>query len=207
MYIVSLALWPFTALPDPHQMTSVYLTIIHLFLGVSIAGIVVSSMNIVFTLAPQKEATSYLAVNGTLVSIVSAIAPIIGGLISHYLEYWEFQTTLKSKLPEAGDVVLHLVDIRGLEYLFVISIIFGMYALERLSFVQEGREVPGEVIYQEFFRETRRALRNLSTATGIFYLMNIPSFLTQRRKENAQATEISGQGQENKGNNAYSIKG
>jgi MFS family permease len=182
LYIVSLALWPFTALPEPHEMTFVYLTLIHFFLGIAIAGVVVSSMNIVYNLAPKEEAAAYLALNATLVSFASALAPIIGGFLAHTLERWAIHTSLTSTMPETGNIIIHILDIKGMEYLFILSIIFGIYALQRLAWVKEGKEIPTEHVYSEFIRETRRALRNLSTSTGIFYLLNIPALMAQRRR-------------------------
>ncbi len=185
-YMISLGLWPFTALPEPHPFTHLYLGLIHFLMGTAIAGIVISTINIVYKLAPKEEATAYLAVNGTLVSLVSALAPILGGFISHYFEYWEIQTSLKTRLPEGGIFTVNILDIRGLEYLFLLSIIIALYALERLTKVKEVGEAPTEVVYNEFFRETRRTLRNISTTTGIFYLLNIPAFLSQRRTQQEQ---------------------
>lgn len=180
IYLFTLALWPFTALPRPHELTLVYLIIIHLFLGIAIAGVVISSMNIVYKLSPREEATSYLAIKGACVSIASAIAPLIGGFSAHYLDLLEFTILLKWQLP-TKDVAFHLLDIRGLEFLFVLSIIFGLYALQCLKKVKEEGEAPPKIVYLEFFKETRRALRNLSTAPGIYYIMNIPALLSQRR--------------------------
>ncbi|MCD6384460.1 MFS transporter [Candidatus Sumerlaeota bacterium] len=180
IYIFALALWPFTALPEPHELTFVYLVVIHFLLGIAIAGVVISSMNIVYKLAPQEEATSYLVVNGACISIASAIAPLIGGFAAHYLDLIELESSLKWHLA-TRDVAFHLIDIRGFEFLFIFSIVFGLYALQRLAKVKEEGEAPAKVVYLEFFRETRRALRNLSTATGIYYIMNIPAFSTHRR--------------------------
>lgn len=185
LFMLSLALWLFTALPEPHQLTLFYLVIIHFISGIAIAGVVISSMNIVFKLAPAEKATSYLAVNGTFVSLVSAIAPFIGGFISHYLGLMEFAVSFKWHLVEKATSI-SILHLSGLKFLFILSILLGIYSLNRLGRVKEMGEAPPAVVYLEFIKETRRALRNLSTATGIYYLMNIPTFVFPRRQPNRE---------------------
>ena len=56
---------------------------------------------------------------------------------------------------------------RGLDFLFVLAFLFGVYALYRLLPVQEEGSVEKGVALQSFHAEVRKALQNVSNVAGL----------------------------------------
>jgi len=173
LYLIALALWPFTTLPERYALSLFVLGAIHILLGIATAGVAISSGYIAFKLAPEGQATSYLSVNNSLVSLFSAIAPFLGGVLADRLISLELALNLKW-LSSQNEFIFNLLNFKGLDFLFLIAIIIGFYALHRLTLVSEKGEVEKGIVYHELIKEVRRAVRNLSTVAGISYLVNFP---------------------------------
>jgi MFS family permease len=75
LLLISVIIWPFTTFPEVHVATLPLLALIHILLGIAMAGVSIASFNIAFKLAPPGDATKYLAVNGALVSLGMGIGP------------------------------------------------------------------------------------------------------------------------------------
>lgn len=181
LFLICVIAWPFTTLPGMDATTFPLLTLIHIFLGIAVAGVSIASFNMAFKIAPPDDATKYLAVNGALASAGMGIGPILGGLFADVLAFMELSLTLSWLPPEARWTV-YLLDFKGLDFLFFAALALGIYSLRALSKVREKGEVPKEVVYREFLTETRKAIRNLSY-TGIFYsLVYFPIQLRRVRK-------------------------
>lgn len=71
MLVITIALWPFTTLPESYVLTIPLLVLIHALAGMSTAGVMLCSANIALKLAPHGKATAYLAGNA-LISGVTA---------------------------------------------------------------------------------------------------------------------------------------
>lgn len=57
------------AMPEKHMFTFPLLIIIHIFMGISMAGVTLASGNIGLKLAPKGGATAYLAANSLVNSL------------------------------------------------------------------------------------------------------------------------------------------
>jgi MFS family permease len=66
-------------MPEKYVLTMPLLIIIHIFMGISTAGVTLASGNIGLKLAPKGQATSYLAANSLVNSVSAGVAPILGG--------------------------------------------------------------------------------------------------------------------------------
>jgi hypothetical protein len=98
-----------------------------------------------------------------LVSGVAATtAPILGGLIATWLSgerlnmmiRWLSEKELRWSIPA--------FDIEGLDFLFLLSFVVGLYAIHRLLTVKEVGEVVREEVIKEFHAEVRKGVRNIS---------------------------------------------
>lgn len=86
----------FTLLNDLNlSMTHLWISliIIHIFLGIGTAGITLGTNNLSLLYVPQKSASVYLAVNGTIIAFMGAIGSIIGGVSMTFLEATTNTTT------------------------------------------------------------------------------------------------------------------
>ena len=182
--LVCMIVWPFTTLPGVYFLTIPLLSLVHIFSGVALAGVFIASFNIAYKLCPSGDATAYLAVNGTLVSMGMGVGPILGGLLADTLESMELSLTFRW-LASKTEWSAYLLNFRGLDFLFFIAFVLGIFALNRLSAVHEEGEVPKKIIYQAFMQQTRRTMRSISSLGGVAYLGAVPfSFLLRTRSRN-----------------------
>jgi MFS family permease len=180
MYMVGVLLWTFTTLPSYHLFTIPLLLIIHALTGISSAGVVLTSGNIGLKLAPRGEATSYLAARGIVIAVAGAVAPFIGGLLADFFSSRQLSFTVIWSAPE-GILQFFTFHLGGLDFVFVISVIVGIYALHRLALVKETGEVNERIVLDAILEETRRGVKTLSTVDGLRQTFQIP--IRQRREE------------------------
>lgn len=177
MFFLSLLLWPFTMMPEPHLLTFPLLIVIHVVSGIALAGVALCAGNLALKSAPYGRAASYLAVNALVSGVAAAIAPIIAGITADRLAPFELRLDLVfARWVEAAPVLqLPTIDIRGMDFLFVFAFIFGLYCMHRLLAVREEGEVTEKVLREAFFEETRRMVRQVSTVAGVRQVLIFPA--------------------------------
>jgi MFS family permease len=148
-------------------------------MGVSAAGVNLTSGNIGLKLAPRGQAASYLAARGIIIAIAGAIAPLVGGLLADFFTGRHLFLTFNWEAPE-GTIVFNTVDFSGLDFVFLISVVIGVYSLHRLALVKEVGEVKEKDVIDAILSETRRNVRTLSTIDGLRQTFQAP--LTTVRK-------------------------
>lgn len=164
LFLISILLWTFTSIPGDYLLTLLLLFIIHVLMGISLAGVNLAGGNIGIKLAPRGQATSYLASSSIITSLAIGIGPIIGGAISdlfiiHDIKFLHFS---------------------GLDFAFFFAFIIGIYSIYRLALVAEEGEVRKRIVFNKLILEIKRPLLNFSTAGGIMNIANLP--LTVKRK-------------------------
>jgi len=162
----------FTNLPDPHAFTMPLLVIIHIIMGISMAGVTLAAGNIGLKLAPKGSATSYLAGISIFTALTAGIAPVIGGFFVDHLAECELTWNLIWKSPGIQFTIPTLYLIHW-DYFFVFAFLIGLYSLHRLSYVQEQGEVD-EPIFIPSLIAYGKDMRNFSTAGGIRNLLRFP---------------------------------
>jgi MFS family permease len=169
MFILSIFMWPFLTMPEKHILTIPLLVAIHLLAGVSTAGINLCAGNIALKAAPQGKATAYLAANALVNGIAASLAPILAGLAADGFARQELALSLRWTSSEAADTVFDLsaLSLRGLDFLFMIAVLFGVYAMHRLLAVREEGEVEEKVVLSELYGEVRKAVRHVSNVAGL----------------------------------------
>ncbi len=159
LFLVCIFAWVYTSLPGVYWLTFPLLIFIHIFMGVSLAGITLSLNNICLKLAPKGRANWYLAVTTLFTSIALGIAPLIGGLLTNLLEDSKFNWTLDwTSLNISGSI--QILNLQGLDFLFILALIVGVFALHRLLYVKEDGDVKNEIIRNEFLLETTKSVKN-----------------------------------------------
>ncbi len=178
LFFLTFLMWPFTTMPEPHRMTLPLLIIIHVIGGVAAAGIGLCAGNLVLKSAPYGKGAAYLAVNALVSGAAATIAPVLAGLAAD--SFNKFETRLTVTLFRLSDKVTEKImefptlDLKGMDFLFVLAFIFGLYSQHRLLAVREEGEVTEKVLRDAIYGEARRVIRQVSTVAGVRQLITIP---------------------------------
>lgn len=176
LFVLSILLWPFLTLPEKHMLTIPLLVVIHVLAGMSTAGVTLCSGNIALKLAPQGRATSFLAVNALVNGVAATVAPIIAGIAADGVAGEQLTVSLRWIATDAGITRFEAaaIALRGLDFVFVVAVLLGLYALHRLLALREEGEVEEEVVATELYGEVRKAFRHLSNVAGLRHLTYFP---------------------------------
>jgi MFS family permease len=184
LFMISIFAWTFLTLPDIYILTYPLLILIHIVMGISLAGVSLASGNISLKMAPQGQATSYLATSTFVNSLAAGIAPIVGGLCVDFFFQRELIWTLVWREP-ARELAFVTLDLQQWDFFFFFAFLIGLYSLHRLALVKEEGEAKEQVIMDELVAEVRRDMRNFSPAGGLRDLVKFPfsTVRNQRRKK------------------------
>lgn len=176
LFLACILAWTFTTMPEKHMGTIPLLAAIHIFMGISIAGVTLSSGNIALKLAPKEQATPYLAANSIVNSLAAAIGPVLGGKFADFFATRELALTLNWKSP-VRELSFHTLSFQHWDFFFFLAFLIGLYSIHRLAKVREIGEVEERIVIHELVSEIRRPLRNLSTAGGLRQMIVFPMSL------------------------------
>ncbi len=181
LFILSIGLWPFTTLPERYVLTIPLLLAIHLLAGISTAGVNLCAGGITLKLAPRGKATAFLATNALTSGVAATLAPVLAGVMADALAADRLGIELQWESPAVGQAFLTALDLRGLDFLFVIAVVFGVYSLHRLLAVREVGVIEEGEAAAELYGEMRRAVRHVSNVAGLRRLTWFPYALLRRR--------------------------
>jgi len=172
MFILSIFLWPFLTMPEKHFLTIPLLIAIHVLAGVSTAGTSLCAGNIALKAAPQGKATAYLAANALVNGGAATVAPILAGLAADWFAKQELALLIRwssAATTETAETVFDLsaLSLKGLDFLFMIAVLFGIYAMHRLLAVREEGEVGERIVLSQLYGEVRKAVRHVSNVAGL----------------------------------------
>ena len=179
LFMFSILGWTFTTMPEKHFLTAPILVLIHIIMGISTAGITIASGNIGLKLAPKGQATAYLATNALVNSFAAGIAPILGGKFADFFAARNLSLVLKWSSPNR-ELVFQALNFQHWDFFFGLAFLIGLYALHRLSVVEEKGEVDDEIVRAEFMNVIARPVRSLSTGAGLFQIISYPYSLVAK---------------------------
>ncbi len=189
LFIVSIAIWPFTTLPERYLLTVPLLLSIHLLAGISTAGVNLCAGGITLKLAPRGKATAFLATNALTSGLAATVAPILAGVLAD----WVAANRLTVELRWASALerrLLTAIDLSGLDFLFVIAVLFGLYSLHRLLAVREEGVIEDGEAAAELYGEMRRAVRHVSNVAGLRRLSAFPYAFLRRRPPGGDEEDV-----------------
>lgn len=152
-----------------------WLVLLHLIMGATIAGVTLTSTNIALKLSPKGSATAYVATNAMVTAIAAGIAPILGGLFAEFFALRQFELVARWTGP-GGAIALPIVLTRW-DFYFLIAGVIGLYAVHRLSLVAEHGEIERRAMVGQVLGETRRTIRNISSVAGLRAATDLPGAL------------------------------
>lgn len=185
LFMLCILAWTFTTLPEKYILTIPLLIAIHIFMGISTAGVTLASGNIGLKLAPKGHATAYLAANSIVNSLAAGTAPVLGGKFADFFAGRELAWTLKYTSP-TGELLIPTLNFQQWDFFFFLAFLIGLYSIHRLAMVREEGEVEEKIVARELISEVKRPLRNFSTVGGLRRMTQFPfsvvNYLKRRRK-------------------------
>lgn len=173
LFLVIILLWTFTTQPEPHRFTLLLLFIIHFLNGIAVSGVSIGTANIALKLSPREHAHGYMTVVGLSSSVVGTLAPLAGGLLADYFMRFNLEFPLILTV-DAVTYSLPIINIRGLEFLFLLTFLIGLYAIHRLAFIREVGEAGKRKVIDELTESIILPLKSLSVMEGIQRIAIMP---------------------------------
>lgn len=161
LIFTALLLWPFTTLPNPHVLSLFLVLIIHIVVGITMGGFNLSSNLIAFKLAKGRKASYALSLNNISLSLGASMGSFLGALMSIPFSYMELSLTFSFHLSQP--IVIFIVDLRGLDFIFVLSFLLGTISLSLLRGYTIEEELDEEKKYIEMVASIKRSLYGLKT--------------------------------------------
>ena len=161
---------------------TVYLVGLHVVMGMTSAGVTLASSTVILKLAPRGASHVYIAAAALVTAAAAGSAPLIGGALAEFFRARELVVAVGWNAP-SGLTQLEL-SFGWWQLFFLISAVIGLYALHRLSFVEEQGEVPRREMLNHVLNTARRSVRNPSTVAGLRAAVAFPGggVIEQRRQ-------------------------
>ena len=186
LFIICIAIWPFTTLPGRYALTIPLLVLIHVMAGISTAGVNLCAGGITLKLAPRGKSTAFLAANALISGVAATIAPALGGVLADVVSTERLSMQMRWETGESLRWLITTVDLKGLDFLFVAAVLFGLYALHRLIAIDEHGEVDDTLELSEVYREVRKTVRHVGNVAGLRRLTHFPYALVRRLNHEPQ---------------------
>ncbi len=173
LYVLVILGWAFTTLPDRYFMTFPLLTLLFIFWGVASAGTNLAVDTFGLKLAPQGQAISYLVAASLATSLGAGLGPLVGGRFVDFFSVRELAFNI-SWISPSQNVNLPALHLTGYDFLFAISFLLGLLALNTLHALREEGEVSREVVLDEIVSATRQMARPLGPVPGLGMVATLP---------------------------------
>ncbi|MEG3163402.1 MFS transporter [Sphingomonas sp. PB2P19] len=190
VYILSIVAMIGASQIGNRDLVKLWLIVLHLFMGASVAGVTLAATNIALKLSPRGSATAYIAASATVTAVAAGLAPIIGGLLADFFARRKLELLLRWSSPQAAFSLP--ITLTSWDFYFLLAGLLGLYAIHRLTLVSEQGEIERREMVGELLSETRRTIRNISTVAGLRAATSVPVSLlrdarVRRRLRRAQA--------------------
>ncbi|WP_341835843.1 MFS transporter [Chitinophaga pollutisoli] len=160
IYIICLLAWCFVGIWSFMWPNLLLLSVIHIMMGLSNAGINLSLTNIGLKLAPTADAIIYLSAKNIVTAIFSALAPLAGGLLADYFTGRHLKVDAEWGGPR-WTKSLHIIELQDWNFLFLIGALLALVAVNLLGKVKEKGEVEKDVVVRIMRSTVRNNLKDL----------------------------------------------
>src|SRR5262249_9598268 len=135
--ITAVAAWSFTTLPERYALSIPLLIAIQIGIGFSLAAIPLSITNLALKQSPPGLTHAYMMIADLAGAPSGAIAPLIGGWMMDFFAARHFALTLEWSGP-ITQLSVHVLSIRGLDFVFLISALAGLIAFQWLALLPDA---------------------------------------------------------------------
>ncbi len=158
IYIVCIIAWCFVGMYSSMYINLALLVVIHIFTGISTAGINLSLTNIGLKLAPREDAIVYLSLKNIVTAFFSSLGPLVGGSLADYFTNRSLVITAQWSSPDINKAG-RLISLHEWNFLFLIGALLALIALELLAHVKEVGEVDKDVVKRVMRTSIKRDLK------------------------------------------------
>jgi len=173
LYLLVILGWAFTTMPERYFLTIPLLVILHILAGIAASGVTLATGTIGLKLAPQGQATGYLAGAALAINLGAGLGPLLGGHFADYFSVRQLSLTFEW-LDPSRHVELGALYLTGFDFLFGIAFILGLLTLPLLAGVREEGEAGREVVLDALHAPMRELSRPFSTVAGLNFLSQFP---------------------------------
>jgi hypothetical protein len=173
LYLLVIFGWIFIGMPERHFLTLPLLIMLHAFAGIASAGVALTASTIGLKMAPQEEATSYLAGASLAANLGAGLGPLFGGLVADFFNSRLLSLTFNWADPE-NSFQFPLLTITGLDFLFGIAFIVGIPILGLLASIHEQGEARREEVLESLMTQAREFSRPMSSSMNLNLLSYFP---------------------------------
>ncbi len=173
LYLLVILGWIFTAMPERYFLTIPLLVVLHIFAGIAAAGVTLTVGTIGMKLAPQGQATAYLAVAGLATNLGYGLGPLLGGRFADFFSGRQLSITFTWVDP-THTIQMPVLSLTGFDFLFGVTFLVGVMTLYLLATVREEGEVSRDVLLDALMSPMRQVTRPMSTTPGLNFLTQFP---------------------------------
>jgi len=135
--VTAVAAWSFTTLPERWALSIPLLIAIQIGIGFSLSAIPLSITNLALKQSPPGRTHAYMMMADLAGAPSGAIAPLIGGWMMDFFAARHFALTLQWSAPTT-ELSVHVLSIRGLDFVFLISAFAGLIGFQWLALIPES---------------------------------------------------------------------
>jgi MFS family permease len=173
LYLLVILGWVFTTMPEKYFLTIPLLVLLHVMAGIASAGVTLAIGTVGMKLAPQGQATAYLAGAGLATSMGAGVGPLLGGIFADFFSTRQLSMTLEWIDP-SRTINIGALYLTGFDFLFGIAFVIGLATLVLLGAIREEGEVSREIVLESLFAPIRSMSRPFSTVAGLGFLGQFP---------------------------------
>ncbi|MDD4984276.1 MAG: MFS transporter [Dehalococcoidales bacterium] len=158
LFLLIIPGWVLTAVAGINACLILILAVLHVFSGIAVAGITLTTGTLALKLAPQGRATSCLAGASLADSAGTGVGALAGGFLADVFAGRTVVLNLHwADLPQS--VGLDSVELTGFHFLFSLACVIGFMALRTLRSVQETGASEQRDVLEFFVTKSCRAFR------------------------------------------------
>ncbi len=188
LYLLVIFGWTFTTMPDRYFLTIPLLVVLHIFAGIATAGVTLTVATIGLKLSPEGQTTPYLAGTSLATYMGMGLGPLVGGGLADFFATRKFSVNFTWVDPNHV-LQVPAFNVSGLDFLFIIAFVIGIFTLNTLSTLKEEGEVGEDVVLEDMMTRTRTVTRAVSSVPGLGFLSIFPfTYLRQVRGLNVAIT-------------------
>lgn len=158
IYITCIIAWCFVGMYSSIYINLALLGVIHIFTGISTAGINLSLTNIGLKLAPREDAIVYLSLKNIVTAFFSSLGPLVGGSLADYFTNRSLVISAQWNTPDINKVG-RLISLHDWNFLFLIGALLALLSLELLTHVKEVGEVDKDIVKRVMRTSIKRDLK------------------------------------------------
>lgn len=183
LFLLMVAAWPVLGRIEDATLRLVLFGVAHAVAGLATGGVTLGTTTLALEVAPREQAAGFLAANATLSGLAAGIAPLLGGVLSTALRTSQVELELRW-LHDTQRGAVQPIALSGLDFLFVASVLLGLYAIHRLLALPEGARGTSRramaALAQELQLRARTPVRMLTTVPGLRGVIELPHRLGGR---------------------------